>query len=396
MNRKSAPLPEKNIEIRIQKAAFGGDGVGSLEGKTCFVEGALPGETVIARVVQDKKNFIKAKTVKVLEPSPFRDEPPCPYVERCGGCQYQHVDYDEELRIKEAQVREIVERSLGLDPALAEPIVYADKPYGYRNSVTLHRAVPEGSKPQRLGFIGRDNETAVVVDNCLLADERLLSVFKAKINLPHKTDDMSFKLSESGDIVSDRDESFYRVKLGPDTLLASSKGFFQNNLAVAALLAAKVREWVEASRPRVFFDLYAGVGTFGLLSARTVPSVHCIEENKYSLDALRMNAMERGLKSLRVTQGLSEKVFPLLFGAERPERAMVCVDPPRQGMDEALARFLSGPDGPESVVYISCDPATLARDLKIILGGGSRRLKQIVPFDMFPRTKHIEVAVLIV
>ncbi len=99
-----------NLEIKIEKSAFGGDGIGYEDGKTCFVEGALPGEVVIAKVLQDKKNFIKAKIVKVVEASPFRLSPPCPYYETCGGCQYQHVTYEEELRIKESQVREMMQR----------------------------------------------------------------------------------------------------------------------------------------------------------------------------------------------------------------------------------------------------------------------------------------------
>lgn len=387
---------DKNIEIEIKKAAFGGDGVGTLNGKTCFVEGALPGETVIARVTQDKKNFIKAKLVKVLERSPFRDEPPCPYVDRCGGCQYQHVDYDEELRIKESQLREMVERTLGADPTLVEPIVYADKPYGYRNSVTLHRSSADCAKPQRLGFITRDNETTIVVDNCLLVDERLSEVFLAKRVLGKEIERATFKLSDKGELVSDRDAFFYRVRLGDETFLSSSRGFFQNNLAVASLLAAKVREWTEAVRPRVFFDLYAGVGTFSFLSAKCAHEVHCIEENIDSLEALRMNASERGMKQVRATQGRVEKVFPRLFSTQVFESAMVCLDPPRQGIDGELAEFLRDTEGLEAIVYVSCDPATLMRDLRVILSSGKRILKQVVPFDMFPRTKHIEVAALIV
>ena len=382
----------KNFEVSIEKIAFGGDGVGSLEGKTCFVEGALPGETVIAKLLQDKKNFIRAKAIKVLEPSPFRVTPPCPYLESCGGCQYQHAAYHEELRIKESQVREIMDRALGLGGAV-EPIQYVEKDYGYRNSVTLHRSA-KGDRPQPLGFIGRDNKTVVVVKNCLLADERLAPAFGTKFRLDKRTERVTFRLSEKGEIISGEADLFSRIRLGGASLLAHSRGFFQNNLAVTELLVKQIGEWVAGTHPDIFYDLYAGVGTFSLLSAKNVPRAVCVEEAKESLDALRMNATEKGRSSLQFIHGRAESVFPSLFPDEKGGSAMVCLDPPRRGIEPKLAEFLSKADA-GAVVYVSCDPATLARDLKIILKEGRYEAEKIVPFDMFPRTKHIEVAVLL-
>ncbi len=136
-----------NVEIEIVRSAFGGDGIGTLEGKTWFVEGALPGETVIARVLQDKKSYVRAHVVKVLVPSEGRVTPPCPYVERCGGCQYQHVSYEEELRLKEAQLRDFFGRSLGAADSVIRPIRRSPGEYGSRNSVTLHRTRSEDTDP---------------------------------------------------------------------------------------------------------------------------------------------------------------------------------------------------------------------------------------------------------
>jgi 23S rRNA (uracil1939-C5)-methyltransferase len=383
-----------NIEIRIEKAAFGGDGIATVDGKICFVEGVLPGETVIARVVQNKKNFCRAKLVKILEPSPFRVPAPCPYIDACGGCQYQHVSYPEELRIKEDQVREIITRISG-DGNVVKSIVPSSADYGARNSVTLHRTQKESAKPQRLGFVGRDNKTVLPIDNCLLADSRLKDIFRASFLLKKGVDKVRLRVSATDQIVSDQEDVFMRIPLGGKNLVVHSKGFFQNNLPVADRLARLVGEWTRQAAPGVFFDLFAGVGTFGLLAAPQVPKVIFIEENKDNLDALRMNVAESDLREGQVIHGRAEKVFESIFPKYREEKTMVCVDPPRSGLEGAITQFLSGEGRAHSLVYISCDLATLARDLKILLRTGGYRLAQVIPFDMFPRTKHIEIATLL-
>lgn len=392
------------LEIKIEKSAFGGDGIGFLTppgcengmGKTCFVQDALPGERVVARVLQNKKNFLKARAVKVLEASPFRVEPPCPYVHHCGGCQYQHVTYAEELRIKESQVREMFERALGVDSDLVRPVAFSPRDYRYRNSVALHRTSKDNSKPQSLGFVARDNHSVVPVKNCLLADERLHPIFGAKFRLKKGADKVNFKLSEKGEIVSGEEEVFIRVKVNNEFFLVSSRSFFQNNLPVAGLVADKVAEWVKKKKPAAFFDLFSGVGTFTFLSAADVPRLFCVEESKPAVDALRMNAAERGRKDIKIIQGRAEKVLPLIFKEEESQgKSMVCIDPPRQGIERNLAEFLSETSSVSSIAYVSCDLATLVRDLKIILEKGHYEILEIAPFDMFPRTKHIEVAVLL-
>ena len=385
----------KTIEVSIEKIAFGGDGLGFVDGKTCFIEGALPGETVIARLLQDKKNFLKARTVQILKRSPHRIEAPCGYVGRCGGCQYQHVAYPEELRLKEAQIREIFERSLHVPASTIEPIAHSDKDFGYRNSVTLHRTVADERTPQHLSFIGSDNHSKVAVSNCLIADPRFEPLFRQKVLLRKGVDKLSFKLSEKGEISSDQQDLFLRVFLSGQSLLAHSKGFFQNNLLVTELLVRKISEWVRRSDCHVFFDLYAGIGTFSFLSGQSAKKVYCIEENPYSIHALRMNKEEKKWGRLEMITGRVEKAFPPVFEKEKDGKSTVLLDPPRQGIEPSLAAYFSSEGVPENLVYLSCDPLTLVRDLKIILSKGCYELEAVAPFDMFPRTKHIETAVLL-
>ena len=389
--------PARELTLTIQKVVFGGDGLGSVEGKACFVEGALPGEKVRVRIESDRKNHFKAKLLEVLEPSPHRVAPPCEYVGHCGGCQYQHVTYEEELRIKAGQVAETFTHALKLDPSKIKPIRHTGSEYGYRNSVTLHSTSRDLAKAQPLGFIGKDNATPSVIRRCMLVDERLSEVFQKTHLLPPERRRMTFKLSEKGEIMSDRSELYFRVKIGGREILTSSEGFFQNNLAVTELVAAQVREWTARFAPKTFVDLYAGVGTFTLLSGAGAELAVCLEESRTSFECLKFNMkQQRKPGSYRLIRGRVEDTFPFDYASGRPERAVIFMDPPRQGVQKEFAEFIGQIDPPLALVYLSCDLATLARDLKLITAAGRLKVEEAVPFDMFPRTKHIETAVLLV
>ena len=273
VERETGHAPERlmDIELTIEKLVFGGDGLGFVNGKACFVEGALPQEKILARLLVDKSNYAKAKLIRVLVPAPERIKSPCPYIERCGGCQYQHLPYAEELRWKQNQVRESFDQHLKLDTVLIESIRPAPQDYGYRNSIALHRTSAKNGLPQRLGFIGRDNHSKVLIENCLLADKGLKSIFTAMQTLKRTEEKRAFKLDEKDRVLTSEDEKLYRVRVGGTSLWTSSMGFFQNNLAVTGLIGEQLAEWVRAIKPARFLDLYAGVGTFPILAAKEVP-----------------------------------------------------------------------------------------------------------------------------
>lgn len=379
--------------LKIEKMAYGGEGLGFIEGKVCFVEGALPGETVRVRLAQSKQNYAKGRLLEILEPAPARENPPCPYVEACGGCQYQHLSYSEELRWKEIQVREHLERFLKLPGSKVSAIRHAPSPYGYRNSVTLHETGPS-PKPQQFGYVGRDNRTVFYVDNCLLVDPRLSSVFTEKRLLRKGEDRISLRVGENGMIFSGREEQLFSMRVGSESILTSSKGFFQNNLEITRQIGETAAAWVKKASPRLFADLYAGAGTFTILAAKGVPELMCLEENPHSLSALRENFKGRALQA-DIIEGLAEKSFPRYLKRKPRENIFVFVDPPRTGMSEDLAVFLAGEASVRHLVYLSCHLGTLTRDLGRILAKGRHEVCEVIPFDMFPRTKHIEVAVLL-
>lgn len=380
-----------DIELQIEKLVFGGDGLGFVEGKACFVERALPGEKVLARILSDKPNFMRAKLLRVLEVSPHRIHPPCPYIERCGGCQYQHLPYPEELKWKERQVRESFAQAFKVEEIPVLPIQHGSKDYGYRNSITIHRTTEKNNKPQRLGFIGHDNYSKVLIDYCMLADKRLKEIFTAEHDLNRREEKRGFKLDEKGRIFASDEEKLYRIRVGGRSLWTSSLGFFQNNIEVTELIAKKLAEYLAVLKPARFLDLYAGVGTFPLLSAQGVPEIHCFEDNPYSTGCLRRNVKELELPLAGIFAGKVEKTFPRFMVRSPKPGTLVFMDPPRQGIASSLADFLAKEEAGENILYLACDLQILLRDLKQILATNRYKVREVVPFDMFPRTKHIEV-----
>lgn len=380
-----------DIELKIEKLVFGGDGLGFVKGKACFVERALPGEKIIARILSDKPNFMKAKLIRVLEPSPHRIHPRCPYIERCGGCQYQDLPYAEELKWKEHQVRESFSQAFKGEEISILPIQYGAKEYGYRKSITIHRTTEKNNKPQRLGFIGHDNYSKVLIDYCMLADEQLKEVFTTEHKLNRREEKRAFKLDERGRIFTSDEEKLYRVSVGGRSLWTSSLGFFQNNIEVTELIAKKLGEYLASIKPARFLDLYAGVGTFPLLAAHGIPEIHCFEDSPYSTGCLRRNVQEFDLPLAGIFSGKVEKTFPRFIARSPKPETVVFMDPPRQGIASSLADFLAKEEVGENIFYLACDLQILLRDLRQILAAGRYKIREVIPFDMFPRTKHIEV-----
>ncbi len=384
--------------------------MGRLNGKVCFVEGVLLGEEVEVAVIQEKKNYSMARLVSISQKSDARVEPPCEYYSKCGGCQYQHMDYKEELSMKEAQVREAFRHELSTQDALIESIQSCDtEGYRYRHTVTLRPLHHSRTTPTRLGYVGRDNASSIVVDDCLLADKGLKEVFTAKMKLPRNIKRVSFGLSKDGQIMSSLPpsnprrtrpsagkEKYYRVVLGGKEICAVSDGFFQNNHRATERIAQELSKTVKLFKPEGFFDLYAGVGTFSLLAAAQVPQIISVEESKSSSDCLYMNREQhRLLSSWKHYTGKVEKYFLSESKKVSPEKFMVFLDPPRAGVHPAVADFLSTYDAFRALAYLSCDLGNLMRDIKKIMAGKHYEIDRVIPFDMFPRTQHIETLVLL-
>lgn len=388
------PRDTKNLlEISIDQIAYGGEGVGKVQGKVCFVENALPGEKVLAMLTQTSKSFLKARAVEILVRSPHREVPPCRFIDDCGGCQYQHVTYEEEIRWKTIQVREYLKRHLKIDPERVRPIVPSESCYHSRNSVTLHK-VPGKDKSRPGAFFAKDNISLVPVTECLLADKNLSAVFQNLHDFPHYSEELTFRLGADGKTISSGDLQFFEITVGGETIITHSRSFFQNNLGVTAQIGSALKKWVDQYRPDVFFDLYAGTGTFSLLAAREVPRIVLIEENSSSLDALQKNITARNLPA-EVVPGTVERVLSEALESKNFQNGFAFLDPPRKGLESGVSSYLCRKAPFKTIVYLSCHLGTLTRDLAALLKNEHYSVREVLPFDMFPRTKHIEIAVLL-
>jgi len=379
--------------IKIEKLAYGGKGIGRLEGKICFVENALPGETVEIEILNDKKNFIEARAIKIETPSPERETPPCPYYGSCGGCQYQHMSYAEELRWKEIQIRESLQKQLQLPDDCFQPIVASSSPYHYRNHLTLHHT-PHGA----LGFVNEDNESAVAIESCLIAKKELNDWLKTrKPESENQTKDyhprITVRIGAGEKVITSAEDTFFNIPLGNTRVRTHSRCFFQNNLEMTLKMAEKIYNLYESARPEQFWDLYAGVGTFTIMVNPRRALTLCVESHPSAVEALEMNLKNAGLAAEIAPEPVEDCIEDILE-ENRKGPILALLDPPRTGLDPIVTRALSSGKGPDIIAYISCHMGALGRDLRV-LTEQAYQIDSVQAFDMFPRTKHIETLVVL-
>lgn len=408
------------ITLDLTGIAHGGSAIGRYEGRAIFVPYGIPGERVLVRIVQDKGRFAIGEIVEVLQPSSYRVQAPCRYFGDglCGGCQFQMIDYANQLVLKQQVVKDQLARLGGLPDAVVHSTLASPNAYGYRSHATFQVA-PNG-KP---GFIKTDHRTVLPIDECLLLSPTLHNAFEGEtdqrftvgtrirfqagnegsaIHFPmgNLIDDIAEPVAEeprqrfdkgkskqppSNVKASDSDlvakgEVYYKIK--ERAFRCSAGSFFQVNLAQAEKLVELVLERLNLQGHEQVLDLYSGVGLFTAFLAERSQHVSAIELFEPAVQDAQINLNDYTNIDLYV--GKIEAVLPRL--KIKPDA--VVVDPPRAGMDapalEALIKIQ-----PMQIVYVSCDPATLARDAKRLTTTGYH-LRDVQPVDMFPQTYHIE------
>jgi 23S rRNA (uracil1939-C5)-methyltransferase len=388
------------FEVTLDGFAAGGTAVGRApDGRVVFVEYALPGERVTAEVTGESPSYLEARAIEVHEASPARVEPPCPYFGRCGGCQLQHIDYPEQLVLKTELVREQLRRIGHFeDPPVATALGMAN-PWAYRNHMrfTVRR---DGD----VGFMERGTHRFLRVDRCLIAHDQVNTVLKRTQDSTTGTRQLSVRVGAgTGEVLIQprlswrarkrpiaSGQKHYHDELGGRRFRVSAAAFFQVNREQAERLARLVRERVVEAQPRVVVDAYAGVGTFAALLAGGGPwRVITIEES-----AAAGNDAEVNLADLPEVTRLVGSVEALLPDLD-PEPELVIVDPPRVGLAPSVIEALLA-SACRRLVYVSCDPATLSRDLRLLVDGDPDAgrlgftLASVQPLDMFPQTQHVE------
>jgi tRNA/tmRNA/rRNA uracil-C5-methylase (TrmA/RlmC/RlmD family) len=360
------------ISLTIHDIAFGGEGVGRIEQMVVFVPFVITGETVEAEITEVKKNFARAKLLRVLTPSEQRVQPECRYFGACGGCQYQHMDYAEQLRMKHKQISDLFERVGRISPQVVQPVLPCPTPYGYRNRIMIRSQWNGREKKLEIGFIRADNKFVEDIEECRIAEPALNEQIKeVRANPPPK-----------GGI-----KVVLRVQ--PENWEVPRDSFFQNNFFLLPKLVETVRAFVKAGGARHLIDLYCGVGFFGIETADAVDSFVGVEYDQPAIGAARKNLETRKIRNGEFISAKVEDVLPELLQRFSPEKTTVILDPPRKGCWPATLELLRQ-TRPAQVIYVSCHPATMARDLNILCGDGVFNLAQVQPLDMFPQTQHVE------
>ena len=403
--------------IKIEKCVYGGDGLGRLpDGRAVFVPFTLPGEQVTIEFGDEKGKFVRGKMLELLEPSPNRVVPPCPHFGVCGGCHYQMLAYEDQVQLKAAILQEQLERLGGLSFSQTLEFTPSPHPFSYRNQVQFH-PLTDG----RLGYMSAEGNQLVPIQTCLLPLQGIQEAWPLiDIGEDQQLTRVTFREDSRGEILALLEgvdpeppnletelpiSLVYKAKgspklfmlAGEDSLyfslqgkdyLVSPESFFQVNQEVAeAMLKHILSQLPSTSIPEVL-ELYSGVGFFSRFLAERCLHLVAIESAPSACyDCVdNLNAFDH----VELYEGAVEEILPsLATGLPHPQ--LVVLDPPRSGL-QSKAREALLSLAPEQIIYVSCDPASLARDLKVFMTNGYE-LKNLRGFDMFPQTYHIEAVV---
>ncbi|MDH3539425.1 MAG: class I SAM-dependent RNA methyltransferase [Acidimicrobiia bacterium] len=392
------------VEIQVTDIAHGGEGVGRVDGKAHFVPGVIPGETVVGRISKDGGSWARADLVEIRTPSADRIDPLCPHATDCGGCQWQHATYAAQLVWKRNTVISQLRHLGKIDDPPVNEVAAPGPPFGYRNRMDFK--IRDGQPAMHRG---RSHEL-IPLGVCELLDPQLAAVFSRLGDLSGVSQIILRAAANTGDrlaIVSgdipDHAASWdipiahqvgktvtgvdgpaqIREEIAGTIFRISENAFFQNNSHAAEALVSLVREALEPEATDTVLDAYAGVGLFGATLAPHVSRVLAVESNRTAARDLERNLKATGV-DYRVIRGKMESVAGHLD--EYPELAVA--DPPRTGLGVNGIDAVTAA-GPRRLAYVSCDPASLARDAAILAGRGYQ-LTAVTPVDMFPQTFHIE------
>lgn len=364
--------PGDLVRLTIDSIAYGGDGVGRLDDFVIFTPFVAPGEEVELELTEVKKNYARGRVIRTLRHSPDRVPPVCPHFGDCGGCQYQHLNYEAQLRIKHDQIRNLLARLGGFHETTIDPVVPCPAPYGYRNRIMVRSQWDKRIQGLHIGFIRTDNRLVVDVEHCPIAEPALNEQLAAVRREPPPKGGIKVTL-----------------RLAPTDWELPRDSFFQNNFHILPRLVETVRTRLAEAGSRFLIDAYCGVGFFALECADAVERFTGVEIDRLAIRAAQHNMERRGRKNGDFIVGAAEEWIPALLQRFPAERTTVITDPPRVGCAPSFLKSILA-TRPAQVIYVSCHPATLSRDLKALCADGAYRLARLTPLDLFPQTQHVE------
>jgi 23S rRNA (uracil1939-C5)-methyltransferase len=438
----------QKVELRIESYGYEGEGVGRYRNFTVFVPEVLKGELVLVKISEVKKNFSRGEVLKILQSVPERITPPCRSANECGGCQLQHLNYENQLKLKQQRVVDAVERIGGLKGVTIHPVLGMNDPWHYRNKVQYPLGIENVTVV--MGFYRKGTHRIVPMEECLLQTEITNRIARKVKNLVEKyhvsiydeqngsgllrhvlikqgtlTSEIMVVFITSGEqflsgekiahelvglfpeiksVVQNINESSGNVILGSHSKVLfgldhitdrigrfkfkiAAESFFQVNSIQTEVLYQKAVEYANLSGRETVLDAYCGVGSLTLFLAEKAKKVYGIEVVTEAVKNATENAVYNEVRNVQFVVGTTERILPQLVKGGIAFQVGV-VDPPRSGCEEAVLKSLAE-NKVGRIVYVSCNPSTLARDLKVLDGLGYRTV-EIQPVDMFPHTYHIE------
>lgn len=437
--------------LNIEDISSEGNGIGKVNQQVVFVPNTVTGDRISSRIIRVKKKHAEGKIETILENSQYRIRPRCIVADKCGGCQWQHIDYEYQLKVKQNQVKETLTRIGGFTDFTLEKI-FSDDDLGYRNKVNYPLGVSE-TGTIKAGYYQQNSHQIVNINQCPIQDDRLNPLLKEikedlqRLQIPiydEKTKKgalrhLCFRIGKntgeilltlvsaevSNEVIETQAQKWLQrypnlvgvclnhnpkstnVIFGKDTDLLAGRlylneifagltfhlrpeTFFQVNTAVAEALFNQVLTQLNLQGHETVIDLYCGIGTFTLPIARKVKEVIGIESHNISIEQANRNAEVNDIKNAKFILGQTEVILPEMD--DNPD--IVILDPPRKGCQPQVIETLLTLK-PEKIVYLSCHPATLARDLKMLCENGDYQLTFVQPADFFPQTPHVETAVIL-
>lgn len=440
------------VTLEIEDCGIDGEGIGKADGFTVFVKDAVIGDTVQAKIIKAKKNYGYGRLMEVLQPSPYRVEPRCAFARQCGGCQLQALSYEKQLEYKTKKVKGHLERIGGFSDIPMEPIIGMDEPYHYRNKAQfpvgrnkdgkivtgfyagrthtiienrdcvlgvpqnkaiLDRVIGHMEKYNispydettgkglvrhiliRFGFFTGEIMVCLILNGTRMPKEEKLA--ESLRELPGMTSiTVNVNKTRSNVILGEEirvlwGQAYITDKIGDISYQISPLSFYQVNPYQTHKLYAKALEYADLHGEETVWDLYCGIGTISLFLAQKAKFVRGVEIIPAAIENAKENARINGIENVEFFVGKAEEVLPREYKKNGVYADVIVVDPPRKGCDETLLKTMIEMQ-PKKIVYVSCDSATLARDLKYLCGEGYR-LEKVCAVDQFGNTVHVETVV---
>ena len=369
------------MEVVIKKLDHFGRGITYINDKICFVDFALPDEIVDIEITKEKKKYLEGKIIKFIKTSDKRVESKCPYFKECGGCDLRHLIKEEQDIFKTEKVKEILFKFANIPNDKVKNIVSINKD-NYRNKVVFH------VKNKKLGFYKRKSHDLIEIDYCLNLDDRinkLIPDLKKKVKKENPKSIM-VRVSNNNDddeVIIESDDKEIISNIKDKKYLITKDDFFQINKFLTEYLYDEVVKNIKKLNSKKVLDLYCGTGTIGIYVSDYVESVVGVEKVSSSIKSANKNKKLNKIDNIKFIEGTSEEVYPKL----KEKFDTVICDPPRSGLEKRVIDTLKEMK-PKNIIYISCDPVTLARDLKVLKE--IYNIEEITPFDMFENTYHVE------